>query len=117
MTRIILLSLIAVSALSACAKRGDGNLWGNRELFDGQFFRVKLDVDRDARQNFVVVVNDAGKSLVGARDAAVKKANEHCISQFGRSDLSWEVSPFVEDAELPIVDGDLMLKGTCDGWR
>ncbi|WP_375173513.1 hypothetical protein [Pseudooceanicola sp.] len=117
MRRVFILSLVAVTALTACNRGGKGNPWGNRQLFDGQYFRVKLDSDKDDRRQFVVTVNDAGKSLVGARTAAITKASEHCVKGFGTSDMVWEVSPEVEDAELPLVNGDLVLKGTCDGWR
>lgn len=116
MTRFIILALVAMTGLTACGK-GKGNPWGNREQFDGQYFRVKASGDRDARQNFVVTVNDARKTLAGARGAGIARANEYCIREFGRSDLTWDISPEVEDAQLPLVNGDLVLRGTCDGWR
>jgi len=118
MKRSLILALIALTALSACAKgRGKGNPWGNRDLYDGQYFRVKLSSDRDNRENFVVTVNDARKTLVGARMAAEHRANEHCVAQFGSSDLTWVTPPETEDELLPIVNGDLILEGTCEGWR
>ncbi|MBB04575.1 MAG: hypothetical protein CML03_03515 [Pseudooceanicola sp.] len=115
MTRTLILALVAMTALSACAKNG-GNPFGNREAYDGHFFRVKLDRNRDDRAAFGVTVNDAGRSLIGAREAARQKANEYCIRQFGRSDLTWVVSPDVEDAQLPIVNGALVMRGECAGW-
>lgn len=111
--RTITLTLVALTTLSACTK----NPWGNRQLFDGQYFRVQASANKEDRTQFVVTVHDAGRSLVGARMAAVTRANQYCVTQFGRSDLVWEVSPEVEDAQLPIANGDLILRGTCDGWQ
>lgn len=117
MTRVLILSLVAVTALSACGRSGAGNVWGNRLQFDGQYFRVQLSTERGNRSDFTVTVNDAVRTLTGAREAAEHRANKHCVKQYGTSDLTWDVSPDVEDSELPIVNGDLILKGTCDGWR
>lgn len=118
MIRALVLMLIATTTLSACGNwGGKGNPWGNRVAYDGAYFRVKASGDKENRQNFTVDVRDAGKTLVGARQAASAKAAEYCIRQYGRSDMTWEVSPEVEDAMLPIVEGDLILRGTCDGWR
>lgn len=116
MTRGVILALATTTALSACAG-GNNNMFGNRQSFDGQFFRVKLSDERGNPARFTVTVNDARRSLIGARDASVTKASQHCVEQFGRSDLTWDVSPDVEDAQLPIINGDLVMMGTCDGWR
>ncbi|WP_407492659.1 hypothetical protein [Pseudooceanicola sp. MF1-13] len=112
----LVISLVALTALGACGKRG-GNAFGNRIAFDGAYFRVKVDRDRDMPQAFTVTVRDAGKTLDGAREAARHKANEYCIRQYGNSDLTWDVSPDVDAAALPLVNGDLILSGECDGWR
>ncbi|MBY6166459.1 lipoprotein [Pseudooceanicola nitratireducens] len=117
MKPILILSLVAVTALTACGRKGNNNMFGNRQSFDGQYFRVKLDKDRANRAAFVVTVNDAGRSVLGAREAARHRANTYCIRQYGRSDLTWDVSPDVEDADLPIVNGALVLSGECQGWR
>ena len=113
MMRTLTLTLVALTALSACTK----NPWGNRQLFDGQYFRTQAGGIKEDRTQFVVTVHDAGRSLVGARMAAVTRANQYCVQQFGRSDLTWDVEPEVEDALLPISNGDLIMKGTCDGWQ
>jgi len=113
----LILSLAAVTALSACSKRGENNMFGNRQAYDGVYFRAKVDKNRDNRAAFTVSVRDAGKTLTGAREAARHRANEYCIRQFGSSALTWDVSPDVEDTALPLVNGDLILSGECDGWR
>lgn len=112
----IVISLVALTALAACSKKG-GNTFGNRIEFDGVYFRTKLDRDRDVPKQFTVSVRDAAKTLTGAREAARHKANEYCIRQFGSSELTWDVSPDVEDAALPLVDGALVLSGECAGFR
>lgn len=117
MRNALIISLVALTALSACAKRGNNNLFGNREAYDGQYFRAKIDRDRDNRAAFSVSVREANRTLTGAREAARHKANEYCIRQFGSSDLTWDVSPDVDDATLPLINGDLVLSGECAGWR
>ncbi|EAQ01808.1 hypothetical protein OB2597_00285 [Pseudooceanicola batsensis HTCC2597] len=118
MTRILILALVAVTALSACSRQGGGrNLLGNRVEFDGQYFRTRVSSDRENRAAFVVTVRDPGRSLVGAREAARHKANEYCIRQYGLSDIEWDISPDAEDAALPIIDRELVLSGVCEGWR
>jgi hypothetical protein len=115
MTRALILSLVALSTLAACGK--NNNAFGNRQAFDGQYFRVRVSAERDDKAQFTVTVHDATRSLVGARDAAITKVSEHCIKLSGRSDRTWEISPEVPDEDLPIINGDLILKGTCDGWQ
>lgn len=112
----IVISLVALTALGACGK-GKGNMFGNKQAYDGVYFRPKVDSKRDSREVFTVTVRDAGKSLVGAREAARHAANKHCIQQFGSSDLTWDVSPDVEDAALPLINGSLVLSGQCEGFR
>jgi hypothetical protein len=108
---------VALTAVPACGRIGKGNPWGNRQLFDGQYFRVRVTSERDDRATFIVVVSDAGKTLIGAREAGITKASEYCVKKYGRSDMVWASGPNVEDDQLQIVNGDLILKGTCDGWR
>lgn len=117
MKRVMILSLVALAALSACGKSGSRDLFGVRQAYDGVYFRAKVDADRDNRQFFTVSVKDAGQTLVGAREAARHKGNEYCIRQFGTSDITWAVDPDVEDAQLPLVNGELILSGECAGWR
>ena len=116
MTRVLILSLVALTVLSACSRGQRGNLWGNRQMFDGQYFRAKLESDKTNRKAFQVTVNDARKTLVGAREAARVKAVEYCIRQYGRSDITWAQAPDVEDANLTLVNGALVVSGECAGW-
>ena len=117
MKRALILSLVAMTVLSACGKAGTRNLFGFRQAYDGVYFRPKVSGDRQNRHMFTVSVKDAGQTLVGAREAARHKANEYCIRQFGSSEITWAVSPDVEDDQLPLINGELVLSGECAGWR
>lgn len=98
-------------SLTAC-----GTLSEDRQAFDGVAFRASLAAEKEDNRNFTVEVRDAGQSLAGAREAGRYEAVQHCIENFGNSRMSWSQGPDVEDAELQIVDGDLILKGQCAGW-
>ncbi len=113
---MLVLAVALTAGVAGCGKRGPNNALGHRQQFDGQYFRAKIDKDRDNRAQFIVSVNDAGRSLVGAREAGRVKAVEYCIRQYGLSDIDWVQSPDVEDDELSLVNGDLILSGACKGW-
>lgn len=117
MTRATLILLAAVTTLAACGNGNGNNALGNRQSYDGVYFRARVSDAKDNPAQFTVTVNNATRTLAGARDAARTGAHEHCIKQFGVSDLTWQTSPDVEDAQLPLSNGDLILSGTCDGWR
>jgi hypothetical protein len=116
--RASLLSFCALVALSGCGVVSNvtGALTGNnRQAFDGQFFRASVAADRTAPADFVVRVQQAGKSLTGAREAGRFEATRHCIRYFGNSDAVWTVGPDSPDEAL-VLDGDtLVLTGRCTG--
>lgn len=113
-----LLALGAVVALTGCATISgvtDRITGSNRQAFDGQFFRAAIAFDRDAPADFVVRVQDAAKTLTGAREAGRYEATKHCIEYFGNSESVWQVGPDSPDEAL-VFDGDaLVLTGRCAG--
>ncbi|SDN39280.1 hypothetical protein SAMN05216196_101392 [Lutimaribacter pacificus] len=110
-TRIVILLGLSGLALAGC-----GTLSDDRQTFDGVAFRASLSADKEDKRNFSVEVRDAAKSLAGAREAGRYEAVQHCIENFGNSRMSWSQGPDVEDADLQVADGDLILKGQCAGW-
>lgn len=112
------LALGAVLALAGCSTISgvtDRLTGSNKQSFDGQFFRASLAFDRDAAADFVVRVQDAGKSLAGAREAGRYEATKHCIEYFGNSAAVWQVGPDSPDEALVIDGGTLVLTGRCTG--
>ena len=99
--------LIAALALTACGPDEDDI------LFDGQFFRAKIDSDRGSREDFTVAVRPVSASLTGAREAARYEATVYCVNRYGSSAIQWEVGPDAPDEALPVLDDTLYLKGTC----
>lgn len=99
--------LTAALALTACGPDEDDI------LFEGQFFRAKIDTDRGSRDEFTVLVRPVSASLTGAREAARYEATVYCVNRYGSSAIDWEVGPDAPDAALPIQDDTLFLKGTC----
>ncbi|MGA9250819.1 MAG: hypothetical protein WBV78_04015 [Roseobacter sp.] len=99
--------MIAALALTACGPDEDDI------LFDGQFFRTKIDTDRGSREEFTVSVQPVSASLVGAREAARYEATVYCVNRYGSSAIDWDVGPDSPDEALTIQDDKLLLKGTC----
>ncbi len=116
--RLSLLALGAVVALTGCSSVTgvtDRLIGRNKPAFDGQFFRASVAFDKTATADFVVRVQDAGKSLAGAREAGRYEATKHCITYFGNSAALWQVGPDSPDTAL-VFDGDaLVLTGRCAG--
>ncbi|OZB16808.1 MAG: hypothetical protein B7X55_07335 [Rhodobacterales bacterium 34-62-10] len=116
MTRASLLALGAVVALTGCGTISnvtDRITGSGRQAFDGQFFRASLAHDRAAPADFVIRVQDAGKSLTGAREAGRYEATKHCIEYFGNSAADWTVGPDSPDEALVFDGGTLVLTGRC----
>jgi hypothetical protein len=60
---------------------------------------------------FDIVVANAAKSVVGAREAGRWRSTVYCVRTYGASDVDWVISP---DADAPVIEnGDLILKGAC----
>lgn len=112
MRKIFTLGLVATVALSAgCSSRG---FWNQEEvLFDGIEFRRKAKmVDRQDRRAFEISIRPASASLDAAREAGKYEATSYCITNFGNSDLKWDVGP---DSDALRVENDtLTFLGRCD---
>lgn len=114
-TRLALLACVGLS-VTACSRLTP---WANgaRPVFDGAYFRAKVEFDKETPEVFTVAVRDAGKTLAGAREAGRLEANTHCITYFGSSQIEWDASnPDAEDTALMIQDGTLIMSGSCRGW-
>jgi hypothetical protein len=109
--RNILMIVAALMAVSACDKIKSAR---NKVLFDGHKFVAKLSVG-DTRDTFVVMVQNAGVSLAGAREAGRYEATKYCLKNFGTSDVAWEHGPNAPDGALVIVETSLQLNGRCTG--
>lgn len=99
--------LIAALSLAACGPGEDD------VLFEGQFFRAKIDTDRGSRDEFTVSVRPVSASLTGAREAARYEATVYCVNRYGSSAIDWQVGPDSPDESLTIQNDTLFLKGTC----
>lgn len=114
-----LIKILAMGAMVALAGCGvvsnvtDSLTGNNRQAFDGQVFRASVGFDRAAPADFVVRVQQADRSLTGAREAGRYEATKHCIDYFGNSAAVWQTGPDSPDAAL-VFDGDtLVLTGRC----
>lgn len=86
-----------------------------RLSFDGQFFRAKSQrVTKDDYLNFIVTVQQAAKSLEGARQAGVHEATYYCLANYGTSRIKWVQGPDVPDAALSFDKDALVLRGECN---
>ena len=102
-----LISLLAVATVVSCGPSEDSI------LFDGQFYRARLDTDRDNRSDFTVSVRPVSASLAGAKEAARYEAVVYCVNRYGSSDITWVVGPDSPDESLTISDDTLFLRGEC----
>ena len=103
----ITFGLIAALTLTACTNDDD------RIRFDGHYFRTKVKtVDRQLDQ-FTVQIRNVSQSLEGARQAGRFAGVEHCVGNFGSSDIIWTVGPETPAQNLQIVDDTLIFRGTC----
>ena len=102
-----LICTLVAGTLAACGPR-EGDI-----AFDGQFYRARLDTQRDSRQDFTVEVGPVSASLLGAKEAARYEAVVYCVNRYGSSDISWVVGPDTPDEALRITDDTLTLQGRC----
>ena len=106
-------ALVALTGCGVVSNVTDTLTGSGRQAFDGQFFRASVDFDRAAPADFVVRVQQAGRSLEGAREAGRFEATKHCVTYFGNSETVWAVGPDSPDSAL-VLDGDtLVLSGRC----
>ena len=108
--RVILLCLLTVCAVAACAKKEE------RVLFNGQYYPTKSKSASEDRQGFVVSVKRATKGLDGAREAGRLEGTKYCLKNFGTSDIKWVQGPDAENGTLNISGGNLNLTGSCVTW-
>lgn len=83
-------------------------------LFNGIEFRSK-SAPRDKKNNrklFEVTVRPVSASMDGARAAGEHQGTVYCITNFGKSDIKWEIGPY--DEVVPIEKDTLTLQGRCD---
>ena len=105
---ICLVALVAVVA--GCNRDKDAI------AFDGFVFRAKTAaIDKKvSRADFRSTIQDAGRSLDGAREAARYEGTKYCIANYGTSKVEWSVGPDSDASLLTLVDGDLTFRGRCD---
>jgi hypothetical protein len=112
-TFLILAALVVLTGCGVVSNVTGALTGSNRQAFDGQVFRASLAADRTDPAPFVVRVQQAGKSLTGAREAGRFEATKHCIQYFGNSEAIWTVGPDSPDEAL-VFDGDtLVMTGRC----
>jgi len=110
---IALGAMVALTGCGVVSNVTDRLTGGGRQVFEGQYFRASLAHDRSAPADFVVRVQDAGKSLTGAREAGRYEATKHCIAYFGNSAAVWAVGPDSPDTALVFEGDTLVLSGRC----
>ena len=106
---MIRIGLIAMVLLAAgCQKREV------LYLFDGIDFRSDTDAPRGDRRTFVTTVRDAAQNVAAAQRAGRYSATQHCVRQFGASEIDWsEASAAAPETLALAADGTLMLQGKC----
>lgn len=112
--RVFILCLLSLSVLSSCGWAKNIQSRKNRVLFENQYFPARLTTTREDKLAFSVSVDRIDQGLVPAREAGRFEATKYCIDKFGRSDVIWTQGPDVEDAELQLDNGRLILEGRCD---
>ena len=105
--------LVAVTGCGVVSNVTDRLTGSGRQAFDGQVFRASVEFDRAAPADFVVRVQQAGRSLEGAREAGRYEATSHCIAYFGNSAAEWAVGPDSPESALVLDADTLVLTGRC----
>lgn len=112
-TRLALLGLMcAVVAVAGCNRKRNA---ANLITYDGIEFVTKAEaIDKKVSlSDFTVRVEGAAISLDSARLAGRDRGYRYCIENFGTSDIDWIVGPDTEPAQLRLVEGALLFRGTC----
>jgi len=114
--RVAVLCVLSLTMVAGCgtAKRLVDSSRSNRVLFEEMYFPARLTSNREDRMSFTATVSRVDQGLIPAREAGRFEATKYCIEQFGRSDVVWSAGPDVEDSELQLVNGQLILEGRCD---
>lgn len=121
----IAILLVAVATLAGCATvnrvasgvtspfRGDG-FRGTASEVEGTRFRTRLNVVSDDRRGFVTATRGAARAVSAAAEAGRLRGVEHCIREFGGSEIAWDVAPGDAAAAGALAeDGALLLRGVC----
>ncbi|WP_293573180.1 hypothetical protein [Phaeobacter sp.] len=106
---------LAALSVGILALAGCGDLTSNRPIYAGVPFKAKAKaVDKkDSLAPFTVTVNDATRSLEGARLAAHHEGTRYCVQAYGSSQITWAVNPLDADAAVPLVGADALYEGVC----
>ena len=100
-------TLLCVGLVAGCATPDD------RILFDGHFYKAKLrKVDRQL-DVFTVSVKPVSKSLTGALAAGEYEAIKYCVTNFGNSDILWNLGPDAPQGQYRIENDTVTLQGRC----
>jgi hypothetical protein len=97
----------AVVVLAGCENKND------RILFDGAYFRTtvkKVDKQLDV---FTVQIRNVSQSLDGASEAGEYAGIDHCVRNFGTSDIEWSIGPDTPAEQLRVIDDNLIFSGVC----
>jgi outer membrane murein-binding lipoprotein Lpp len=103
---------ISAVALSAAVLAGCENL-GNRQTFEGKYFRAKTSKVDKQRDVFVVNVKGVSQSEAGARQAAYHTGVSYCLKNFGASNIVWAQDPLDEEQPLRVADDQIDIQGRC----
>ncbi len=102
------LCIALLGTVAAC------DLGKDRPEFDGQTFRASLSKKGETKAHFSVSVKPVSASLQGAIEAGRFEATKFCVTNFGTSDVVWDVSPD-QDPETLVIDNDTVtFVGVCD---
>ncbi|MGH1425333.1 MAG: hypothetical protein ACRBBU_11440 [Pseudooceanicola sp.] len=113
---VMIAGLVAVSGCSVLQGAGRLASFNNRQTFEGFYYPARVAVDPTAAEKFEIAVSRATQSLSGAKEAGRYAAVKYCLKQFGQTDITWSISPDMDDAALTIADDTLTLRGECKGW-
>ncbi len=113
----LMLAGVALALVAGCSG-GMGLPNRNKEVFDGQSYSSRVSKNDADPQQFTVSVKDAaGKGMTGARKAGEYAATRYCIANYGESGINWLRGPSNPDAMMAVDNGNLIMSGSCLGWR
>lgn len=103
----VISALAAALLLSACENPNAG------PVFDGMRYTGRISLDKEDKRSFTATVAPVSQGVEAAREAARYEGTQHCVRNYGTSEIDWRLSPDADRAALQIAEDQMTVAGRC----